>query len=184
MLDVKIVNLEKDIEELKKQIEKEKKTAQATNENEPQKVTAKELQSQLNGYKKKLDELSAIKKVVDEFVSQIKPHAITADSPLVTMSKFLTLSENAKDSKIIDIDVKLEGLSIIKENIFTGQKLRLSAVGIVQYRLYDSNGKLIKAGIIRNLHEPVQIDLRGNNPDKEFWNKQYPTIKNTENQSH
>jgi len=66
--------------------------------------------------------------------------------------------------------MKLEGLSIIKENIFTGQNLRLSATGIVWYRIQDITGSLKKSGVMRKLAKPIQVDLRGDDANEKFWN--------------
>jgi len=118
----------------------------------------------------RLDDLSSVAKLVDGFITVIKPNDITDKSPLFVAAKFLTLSKTIAGSDVLDIEMKLEGLSIIKENIFTGQNLRLSATGIVWYRIQDITGSLKKSGVMRKLAKPIQVDLRGDDANEKFWN--------------
>jgi len=131
-------------------------------ENEKEKSVKKDLQSEL-------EKLKSVAKLVDNFISVLKPNDISDKSPLFIASKFLGLASITSNSKILDIDLTLEGLSIVKENLFTGQTLRLSAVAICSYRLYDLSGKIEKAGVLRRLAKPVQVDLRGSDPGGAFW---------------
>ncbi|MFY9143086.1 hypothetical protein [Sulfuricurvum sp.] len=142
------------LSEIKKRLEKEKDPAKK-----------KLLQTQY-------DDLAAVGKLVDGFIAIIKPNEISDKSPLPIAAKFLALAKRSANSKILDIDLKLEGLSIVKENIFTGQHLRLSATAIAWYRLQDRSGEIIKAGVLRKIEKPVQIDLRGNDAEDSFWSKE------------
>jgi hypothetical protein len=103
-------------------------------EEEKDAATKKSLQAQI-------DELAAIGKLVDGFIAAIKPNEIGDKSPLLVAARYLALSNRAASSDVLDIDFKLEGLTIIRENIFTGQKLRLSATAITWYRLHDRAGR-------------------------------------------
>lgn len=118
-----------------------------------------------------LDDLSAVGKLVDGFIAVLKPNEISDKSPLPVAAKYLALSKRTANSYVLDIDLKLEGLTIIKENIFTGQKLRLSATAITWYRLHEKAGKVVKAGVLREMAKPVQVDLRGDDADNAFWSK-------------
>jgi len=121
--------------------------------------------------KKQFENLSIVAKLVDDFITAIKPNEMSDKSPLPIAAKYLTLSKAAANSYIIDIDIKLEGLSIIKENLFTGQQLRLSATAITWYRLYNKTGKILKADVFREMAKPIQVDLRGENANNDFWSK-------------
>jgi len=120
----------------------------------------------------KFDDLSVVGKLVDGFIAVLKPNEISDKSPLPVAAKYLALSKLTASSNILDIDFKLEGLTIIKENIFTGQKLRLSATAITWYRLHEKGGEIIKAGVWREMAKPVQVDLRGEDANNAFWSKQ------------
>lgn len=117
------------------------------------------------------DDLSAVGKLVDGFIAVLKPNDLSDKSTLPVAAKYLSLSKRVATSSVFDIDLKLEGLTITKENIFTGQKLRLSATAIVWYRIHDRDGKVSKAGVWREMAKPIQVDLRGVDADDKFWSK-------------
>lgn len=146
-------NLEVRITGLKKKVDDEKDVAKK-----------KVLQTQL-------DDLSAVGKLVNGFITVLKPNDLSDKSTLPVAAKYLALSKRAATSSVFDIDLKLEGLTITKENIFTGQKLRLSATAIAWYRLHDRDGKVAKAGVWREMAKPIQVDLRGEDADSAFWSK-------------
>jgi hypothetical protein len=139
---------------LKKQVESEKKDS-------PKKKTLQ----------KKLDDLLVVSKSVEAFMVVLKPTDLSATAPLPVAAKYLALSKRTEESCVFDVDIKLEGLTITKENIFTGQKLRLSAIAIVWYRLYGRDGKILKAGVSRKMAKPVEVDLRGEDAKSSFWSK-------------
>ena len=132
-------------------------------------ANANEKEASIRNMKKQLADLNAVAKLVDNFIAVLKTNDISDKSPLFIASKYLSLSSKIENSQVLDIDLKLEGLSIIKENLFTGQKLRLSATAICSYRLYDLKGKILKAGVIRKIAKPVQMDLCGDDAGSEFW---------------
>ena len=117
------------------------------------------------------DDLSSVGKLVDGFIAVLKPGDISDKSPLPVAAKFLALSKRTASSNVLDIDLKLEGLTIIKEDIFTGQKLRLSATAITWYRLHEKAVNILKAGVWREIAKPVQVDLRGDDAGSTFWSK-------------
>ncbi len=134
--------------------------ASAGKEKDP--VTKRQLQSQLDG-------LNAIRKEVDDFMNGIKPGEMSDKSTLAVASRYFAESRRINNAKILDLDITLEGLSIVKSNIFTGQKLRLSATGILSYRIQEMDGTLIKAGVMRRIAKPISVNLRGYDPKDVFW---------------
>jgi len=61
-------------------------------------------------------------------------------------------------------------MTIVKDNLFTGQRLRLSGVAFLWYRLHAADGTLLKADTLRRMTAPVEVDLRGAAPAGDFWN--------------
>ncbi|SFC84514.1 hypothetical protein [Massilia yuzhufengensis] len=107
-------------------------------------------------------------KVVDAFVESIKAGEASEKSPLFNTARYLGYSERTAGSLLLDIDLRLEGMSIVKENLFTGQHLRLSGVAFLWYRLHEPDGRLLEADVLRRITRPVEVDLRGSSPDT-FW---------------
>jgi hypothetical protein len=137
----------------------------------------KDIEGEKNTGKKKqlqaqLDQLTSVAKQVDGFLAIIKPSEVNDNSPLPTAAKYLALANNIENADILDFDIKLEGLSIVKENIFTGQRLKLSGTVVLWYRLHCVDGTLYKAGVLRRMAKPIHVDLRGEDPKDEFWGQQ------------
>ena len=145
------IKLEEKNSKIKSQIKLEKNTTKKT-----------ELQLKINSY-------TATGKLVDDFITAIKPNELNDKSPLPILAKYLSLSRRTVNSNIMDLNIKLEGLSIIKENIFTGQKLYLSATGIVWYSIQDRSGNFIKGGVIRKIAQPVSLKLKGKEVSAAFF---------------
>ena len=70
---------------------------------------------------------------------------------------------------VLDFDLRLEGMTVMKQNMFTGQHLRLSGVALLWYRIYETNGTLWAANSVRRISAPVEVDLRGKDGAGEFW---------------
>jgi hypothetical protein len=66
-------------------------------------------------------------------------------------------------------NLRLEGMTIVKDSLFTGQRLRLSGVAFLWYRVYEPNGTLRLANAVRRMAKPVEVDLRGESAGKAFW---------------
>ncbi len=124
----------------------------------------KQLQAQL-------DKLTPVAKQVDGFLAIIKPSEVNDKSPLPTAARYLALAKRIANADVLDLDIKLEGLSIVKENLFTGQRLKLSGTAILWYRVHDLGGGLLKAGVLRRMAKPIHVDLRGDDPKDEFWSQ-------------
>lgn len=113
----------------------------------------------------------AVVKLVDAFVDSLKAGETGEKSPLFNAARYLAYAGRAGDALVLDFDLRLEGMSIVKDNLFTGQHLRLSGVAFLWYRLYESNGALRSADAMRRITAPVDVDLRGKEADGEFWDR-------------
>ncbi len=118
-----------------------------------------------------LDALESLGKQVDGFLGQIRSNEATDKAVLVTAAKYLAFSKTLAGADILDFEITLEGLSITKENIFTGQTLRLSGVAILSYRLHKIGGELISARVLRRVAKPIKVDFRGEGAAGQFWDK-------------
>jgi len=108
-------------------------------------------------------------KVVDAFVDSLKAGEASEKSPLFNAARYLGYSERTAGALLLDIELRLEGLSIVKETLFGGQQLRLSGVGILWYRLHEPDGRLLRAEVLRRISKPVEVDLRGEAVADNFW---------------
>lgn len=111
-------------------------------------------------------------KVVDTFVDSLKAGEASEKSPLFNAARYLGYSERTAGSLVLDADLRLEGLAIVKENLFTGQHLRLSGVAFLWYRLHEADGRLLRAEALRRITRPVEVDLRGTGAPDTFWSGQ------------
>jgi hypothetical protein len=133
------------------------------------------LKDQAKGEQKK--ELAAmasaaggVLKTVDKFIDSLEIGDASANSPLFNTGRYLGYAARTQDALVLDVDLHLEGMSIIRQNIFIGQHLRLSGVAFLWYRLYEPNGTLRVARALRRISAPVDVDLRGTDIDGSFWN--------------
>lgn len=108
-------------------------------------------------------------KVVDAFVESLKAGEASDKSPLFNAARYLGYSERTAGSLVLDADLRLEGMSIVKENLFSGQHLRLSGVAFLWYRLHEPDGRLLAAEVLRRISRPVEVDLRGEGAPDLFW---------------
>lgn len=108
-------------------------------------------------------------RVVDTFVDSLKAGEANEKSPLFNAARYLGYAERNAGSLVLDIDLRLEGMSLVKENLFTGQHLRLSGVAFLWYRLHEPDGRLVAAEVLRRISRPVEVDLRGDAAPDGFW---------------
>jgi len=108
-------------------------------------------------------------KVVDAFVDSLRAGEASEKSPLFNAARYLGYSERSAGALLLDVELRLEGLSIVKETLFGGQQLRLSGVGILWYRLHEPDGRLLRAEVLRRISKPVEVDLRGEPVADNFW---------------
>jgi hypothetical protein len=108
-------------------------------------------------------------KLVDAFVDSLKAGEASDKSPLFNTARYLGYSERTAGSLVLDIDLRLEGMSIVKEHLFTGQDLRLSGAAFLWYRLHEPDGRLLAAETLRRISRPIEVDLRGSGAPDSFW---------------
>jgi hypothetical protein len=112
---------------------------------------------------------TVILKSVDTFVDSLRAGEANDRSPLFNAARYLSYATRANGSLVLEFDLRLEGLSIVKEVLFSGQQLRLAGVAFLWYRLYEPNGTLRAADAVRMISKPVEVDLRGEPANGEFW---------------
>jgi hypothetical protein len=99
-------------------------------------------------------------KTVDAFIDSLKAGEASDRSPLYNAARYLGYAARTEGMLVLDFDLRLEGLSIVKDALFTGQKLRLSGVAFLWYRLHQPDGTLLLADAVRRMAKPVEMDLR------------------------
>jgi len=108
-------------------------------------------------------------KTADSFIDGLKIGDGTDKGPLYNAARYLSYSDRIAKSNILDFDLALEGMTITKDSIFTGQRLSLSAVALFWYRLHSTDGALLKARTIRRITPPIRVDLKGEDAPSDFW---------------
>jgi hypothetical protein len=88
---------------------------------------------------------------------------------LFNAARYLGYATRTKGMLVLDFDLRLEGMTIVKDGLFTGQRLRLSAVAFLWYRLHEPDGRLRLAKAVRRMAAPVEVDLRGERVNGDFW---------------
>jgi hypothetical protein len=112
----------------------------------------------------------ALLKTVDAFVDSLKAGEAGDKSPLFNAARYLGYATRTNGMLVLDFDLRLEGMTVVKDNLFTGQRLRLSGVAFLWYRVHEANGNLRVANAVRRMTRPVEVDLRGEAVDNDFWN--------------
>lgn len=112
---------------------------------------------------------AALLKTVDAFVDSLKAGEAGDKSPLFNAARYLGYAGRTEGLRVLDVDLRLEGMSIVKDNLFTGQKLRLSGVAFLWYRLHEPDGTVRLAKALRRMTRPVEVDLRGEGVGGDFW---------------
>lgn len=108
-------------------------------------------------------------KAVDAFVESLRAGEASERSPLFNAARHLGYAGRTDGALVLDFDLRLEGMSIVKDNLFTGQHVRLSGVAFLWYRLHEPDGTLRLAHTVRRITRPVDVDLRGSAAGDEFW---------------
>ncbi len=108
-------------------------------------------------------------KLVDAFVESLKAGEASEKSPLFNAARYLGYAERTAGSLVLDVDLRLEGMGIVKEGLFTGQHLRLSGAAFLWYRLHEPDGRLLGAEALRRISRPIEVDLRGSGAPDAFW---------------
>jgi len=111
----------------------------------------------------------ALLKTVDAFIDSLKAGETGERSPLFNAARYLAYAARTEGMAVLDFDLRLEGLSIVKDSLFTGQKLRLSGVAFLWYRVHEPDGTLRMADAVRRLARPVEVDLRSDAANEDFF---------------
>jgi len=115
------------------------------------------------------DAVRAQLKSVDAFVESLKAGEAGDKSPLYVAARYLGQAERSQGALVLDVDLRLEGMSVVRDNLFTGQKLALSGVAFLWYRLHEADGRLVKADALRRITRPVEVRLSGDGVGAGFW---------------
>lgn len=111
----------------------------------------------------------AVLKTVDAFIDSLKVGEASDKSPLFNAGRYLAYGDRARGALVLDFNLRLEGMTVMKQNMFTGQRLHLSAAALLWYRVYEANGLLRSANALRRISPPVDVHLRGKDAGGEFW---------------
>jgi hypothetical protein len=115
----------------------------------------------------------AVLKTVDAFIDSLKIGEASDKSPLFNAGRYLAYGERARGALVLDFNLRLEGMTVMKQNLFTGQHLRLSGVALLWYRIFETNGTLWAANSVRKISAPMEVDLRGADHGA-FWDAPSP----------
>ena len=111
----------------------------------------------------------AILKAVDTFIDSLRAGDSGDRSPLTNAARYLGYAQRTEGAPVLDFDLRLEGMSLVKDSLFGGQKLRLSAVALLWYRVHAPDGSLRLAKTVRRMAQPIEVDLRGAAAGGGFW---------------
>ena len=111
----------------------------------------------------------AVLKAVDAFIDSLRAGDTGDKSPLTNAARYLGYAQRTEGAAVLDFDLRLEGMSLVKDSLFGGQKLRLSAVALLWYRVHAPDGSLRLARTVRRMAQPVEVDLRGAAVGGDFW---------------
>ncbi|MGX4640659.1 hypothetical protein [Massilia sp. SYSU DXS3249] len=114
-------------------------------------------------------------KAVDAFIDSLRAGETGDKSPLSNAARYLGYAARTEGTQLLDFDLRLEGMSIVKDSLFGGQKLRLSGVALLWYRVHAPDGSLRLARTARRISRPVEVDLRGADAQGDFWSAQAHT---------
>lgn len=109
-------------------------------------------------------------KAIDTFTDSLRAGEASDKSPLYTTARYLGVAERSAGALVLDVDLRLEGLTLVRGGLFRGERLALSGVAFLWYRLHESDGRLLRADALRRISRPVEVDLRGSGADDGFWN--------------
>ena len=109
-------------------------------------------------------------KAADAFNESLRAGEASDKSPLFTAARYLGLAERSAGALVLDVDLRLEGLTLVRDNLFSGERLSLSGVAFLWYRLHEPDGRLLRADALRRVSRPLTVELRGaSNADSGFW---------------
>jgi len=106
----------------------------------------------------------ALLKTVDAFIDSLKAGEANDKSPLFNAARYLAYAARVKDALVLDIDIRLDGVTLAHNRLFTGEKVRVAGAAILWYRLHAPDGTLLQADALRRITDPVELDLRAAQP--------------------
>jgi hypothetical protein len=106
----------------------------------------------------------ALLKTADAFIDSLKAGEVGDKSPLFNAARFLAYAARTQDALLLDIDLRLDGVTLAKAGLFTGERVRVAGAAILWYRLHAPDGTLLQADALRRVTDPVELDLRGAAP--------------------
>ncbi|MFC5461605.1 hypothetical protein [Massilia niabensis] len=109
-------------------------------------------------------------RLVDAFIESLRAGETGERAPLYNAARYLGYAARTEGAQVLDFDLRLEGLSTVKDSLFSGQKLRLSAVALLWFRVHAPDGSLRLAKTARRMLPPIEVDLRGSDAQGVFWN--------------
>jgi hypothetical protein len=112
----------------------------------------------------------ALLKTVDAFIDSLKAGETGDRSPLFNAARYLGYAARTEGMLLLDFDLRLEAMMIVKDSLFTGQKLRLAGVAFLWYRVHEPDVTLRVADAVRQVSRPVEVDLRGDSVNGVFFN--------------
>jgi len=107
---------------------------------------------------------AALLKTVDAFIDSLKAGETGDRSPLFNAARFLAYAARTRDALLLDIDLRLDGVTLVRNHLFTGEKVRVAGAAILWYRLHAPDGTLLQTDALRRITAPVELDLRGAQP--------------------
>lgn len=100
-------------------------------------------------------------KAVDAFTDSLRAGEASDKSPLYTAARYLGQAERGAGALVLDVDLRLEGLSNVRDHLLRGERLALSGVAFLWWRLHEPDGRLLRADAVRRISRPVEVELRG-----------------------
>lgn len=107
---------------------------------------------------------TALLKTVDAFIESLRAGETGDKSPLFNAARFLAYAARIRDALVLDVDLRLDGVTIVKNQLFTGEKVRVAGAAVLWYRLHAPDGTLLQADALRRMTAPVELDLRAAQP--------------------
>jgi len=106
----------------------------------------------------------ALLKTIDAFIDSLKAGEATDKSPLFNAVRYLAYAARTRDALLLDIDLRLDGVTLAKNRLFTGETVHVAGAAILWYRLHAPDGTLLQADALRRITDPVELDLRAAQP--------------------
>lgn len=120
-------------------------------------------------WKTLLGESATLIKFADTLIASLGSPGSGKENALYNAAIYSSYAKRTQDAIVLDFDLKLDGLTINRENLFTGQKVSLSGVAFLWYRLHARDGAIIMAKSLRAITKPEQITLSGERVSQQLW---------------